>query len=443
MLRRAWDKLTDRFAAPASNAAARADLARRATAAGTLALVAATWPLWTPLTEFPRVPIVPWPSAGAWLLIGVALAGLVASLVARGPARAIALVVGTTGLMALVLDDQQRFQPWIYQAWLWSVVLATAAPQRAVRLLRLLVASIYVYAALAKLDATFATTLGPQLVAALAGLLGLTIDLAPAGYERVAALALPGFELLVGAGLCVPRLRTWAIGGACAMHGLTILALSPWGLDHRPGVLLWNLSFATQGLILYWPGRKPIETEPLDALQPATARARLRGYAAELVTLGAILWPLGDRWGWCDNWPAWGLYATRAERVTVLVHEDDRARLPAGCREFLAAQPDEPDWYRLRLDRWSLEVRRAPLYPQRRTQLAVTLAVARRSRLRHPLQVLAEGRAGRFSTRRDARLLWGEAEINAALREFVLPAQPHWPEAQAAQPGQGPKPAGS
>ena len=49
-------------------------------------------------------------------------------------------------------------------------------------------------------------------------------------------------ELAVAVLLLHRRTWTWGLAGSIAMHGLLLLALGPWGLGHRPAVLVWNVA---------------------------------------------------------------------------------------------------------------------------------------------------------------------------------------------------------
>ena len=69
-----------------------------------------------------------------------------------------------------------------------------------------------------------------------------------------------------------------------------------------------------------------------------------------------MILPLLAPSGWFDLWPSWGLYAPSSERVHLLVHRNDRDRLPEDLRRYLEeAESAEEPWLRFRLDHWSLD----------------------------------------------------------------------------------------
>src|SRR5690606_29386070 len=99
--------------------------------------------------------------------------------------------------------------------------------------------------------------LGQQFAATVAAWLGASIEDWPAAVRLAAAGLFPVGELLTAAGLVFRRTRVAAIILAFVMHGGLLALLGPWGLDHRPGVLLWNVYFLLQAVILFAPFREP------------------------------------------------------------------------------------------------------------------------------------------------------------------------------------------
>jgi len=135
--------------------------------------------------------------------------------------------------------------------------------------------------------------------------------------------------------------------------------------------------------------------------------------------------PLLAPTAWFDLWPSWGLYASSAERVSLLVHRREWGRLPLELQACGESQndPDDP-WIPLRLDRWALAALDAPIYPQARSQLGVAEAVIGRYGLGHRARVVRSSLADRFSGERRHELLTGLPQLLAAQDEYWLNAHP-------------------
>ncbi len=456
ILRRIWSRLIACFDDPSTAQLWRHDLLGRWLGMGGLALVAATWRLWTPQTIFPRVPLCSFwdgfSATGEWLLLVLLLVALFALVVLpKLPRwRTLALAIVALTLVLLIAGDQHRAQPWAYQLIVVSCLWAAVTPWRGVVLLRLLVVSIYLYSAVAKLDYAFLTTLGPQFRDALLHLVGMSAERWPSGVRALANSAFPIGELLIALLLCFARTRVAGLLGSLLMHALMMILLSPWGLDHQPGVLVWNIYFLGQNVLLFGgtlragnlKKSQPSQQESRDARRPTTDAATEEAsseqqrwtspvgrFASIVVEIGVgwvLFWPLLEPWGYCETWLAWGLYAPRAERTTVLIQDRDREQLPAQLQPYLEATEEEGGWWRLRIDQWSLDALQAPIYPQNRVQIGVALAVAAEPALDGRLRVVAFTKANRLTGERQYREYFGEAELRTATTKYWLRS---WPRA--------------
>jgi hypothetical protein len=358
----------------------------------TALLVAATWPLWTPGTEFPDIPWFGWgvlfpPEPIDWLSLA-ALGGLL--LVQFVPPGGSGESSGRRGLKGaqgalfagalwLLLTDQHRLQPWVWQMLLWTSVIALSGrdrPRLALESLRGLTLSVYVWSAVSKFDRAFVEGHGQLLLEGLSDAVGLSAaDWSPAVRAGL-AWCFPAGELLVAALLAVARLRRLGLWGSLAMHVALLLTLGPLGLNHEWGVLLWNGYFIGQNVLLFRPlpaaGSRAgdVERDRTDSRSPRVAVTRL-------VTLVLCVLPglsLAGLWDW---WPSWAVYSARPEVVIVLVEDADIVRLPASLQAHIG--PPRPLSTRcpVNLDAWSFATCWCPMYPQERYRLAVAMAVSR------------------------------------------------------------------
>ena len=374
------------------------------------------------MTEFPRIPFTGWAVAcPGWLDWG-ALAGVVAGclllVVPRGGSR-----FGVAGRWLLVLAlpasivlDQHRLQPWAYELWLLVTILSIARPRIALRLLRVFVASVYVHSALSKLDASFFDSHGQLLLNGLIDALGLT----PAFLSeslRIGAIGLfPVGELAIGVGLLIPRTRMWALGGSVVMHALLLVILGPLGLDHKPGVLFWNVCFIAQNLVLYgWRSSASPPEEEEAAERTGWGRGDLAAASLALFAVGA---PSLQPVGWFDNWPAWAVYSARPAIVEVLIHETRVSDLPGTLQPHVGPPRPLQNWRPVSLDAWSFSELDCPVYPQERYRLAVALALADRAGLGNDVRVVVDGSPDRWSGVRETTVMNGHDEIAERCRRF-------------------------
>ncbi len=419
-----WSRILRALEGDPGRAGRATVLLSRVAAASLLVLMAVTWPLWT-VSDFPRVPFVAaWIRLPAWVDWTALLALVVAQIVAlswgadqRLGRRAVAVSVLALGL--LVLADQHRLQPWVYQLMVLEIVLAGLPATEAIAMSRLLVASIYFYSAVSKLDRSFFDSGGGQILDGLLDALRLSGSVS-AGNRTVLAGVVAVGELLVALGLCWRRSRKYAWPSSIALHALLLLALGPLGAGNKPGVLLWNAYFIAQNVILFgWAGELKIgERIPAGASrQPLFEGAR---WAIRGLVLFVLLFPLTEPLGICDVWPGWAVYATGPARARVFVAAADGGKLPEVARPYLQPPRYEDDLCLLRIDRWSLEACGAPLYPQNRFRLGVALALDEKAAIGDGLVVEVDGPADRFTGQRTTRKLQGRGAIALELQRDWL-----------------------
>ncbi len=410
----------------------KVDWLRRLLALGGLALFSVTWRLWMPQTVYPQIPLFAWagriPVPIEWTLLIVSIGGLLVMLFApmgalywKYGAASFALSVST-----LFLIDQHRIQPWAYQIALFSLLAAIAPARLAITLLRWLTISIYAHSALSKLDYSFLDTHGQQLANGIFQNFGQSIEPWPESSRRFLAAMLPMGELLVAVGLCWRRTQSVALCFAIMMHVALMLAVGPWGLNHKPGVLVWNAFFVTLIVLLFGTARsrsRLLAAESVATPEPIKTTCPLV-WLATIMSFAAISLPFLEPYGLFDHWPSWGLYASRPERVQLYVSKSERNRMPPD----LASLIDDPqfgfDWCRLRIDDWSLRMLEAPAYPQERFRLGVALAVAENFELNDNVLVVIESAADRWTGERSIRRVLGVQGIRAETRRFRLNAEP-------------------
>lgn len=397
-------------------------------AMGHLALIAATWNLWTPQTDFPQVPFLfididDQPRIFDWGLLALLLASLITMLLIRHPRISrIASLICAFSTLGLVAIDQHRLQPWVWQFVIVAFVLGLADGQVATLAWRWLIISIYAWSAWSKIDIGFFHGHGRFLIDGFLQAVPIAkpTEFWPESFRMGMTAAIPLFELLIAIGLAWPRTRKVSVLGAAGMHLFLLLALGPWGHGHQPGVLIWNLFFLVQnGVLFRVSSQAPTETISVAQIPQLTRPNRL----AFLIVSAAIIWPAFESAGYCDHWPAWAVYAARPERVSLSIHATELAKLPPSLNPYLVREPRPDDWQPFRLDRWSLATVQAPLYPQDRFQVGVALGLARRFDL-NQIQLIIEGPANRWTGQRTIHRYSGLESINRLAGTFRCRAQP-------------------
>ncbi len=143
-----------------------------------------------------------------------------------------------------------------------------------------------------------------------------------------------------------------------------------------------------------------------------------------------MIWPLGERWGWCDHWFAWALYSPHSSRTELWIAAEGVGDLAEDLKpwvEMREVQDQGRQWRRMRLDQWSLDALHAPLYPQARFQYGVARELIREQDLEANAVLRVLGTAKRIDGSRE-QLFFG------SLREAKRWHDPFWLNADARLP---------
>jgi hypothetical protein len=323
-------------------------------------------------------------------------------------------------LAVSVMLDQHRLQPWVYQSFLYAV-LFTLAPrsesgqstEATFRLLRLLTISVYVFSAAGKFDFQFLHTVGQDFLRAPLQWFGVDVSAWSVRTRLFAAACFPAFELCVALTLSWSRTRMLGVWMATAMHLGLLVVLSPLGLGHSPGVMVWNVVMAFQAWWLF-AGPAP------SADQVADPESRSAGWLAWAIVVIAWVMPVFERSGYWDHWMAWALYSPHSSRVSMQVHESAIDRLPEAWQKAVSEDDDSDRWHDLRLGSLSLAIRGVPVVPQARYQWALANQLIRQSKIENQVRGKVQSASDRWTGDRSEQWWTRPDEFQAAGEAFWL-----------------------
>jgi len=396
----------------------------------TLCLMGVTWPLWSASLSWdsPRIPWWECLTTAPPLLDGIGLsaallgaAGLVVttwSSTAR--VRIFSPLLFVLGIGLLVSLDQHRLQPWVVQFLLFGLFALFASGEVFLRGARWMVIAIYLWSAISKMDVTFLSQQGQLFLNGLLDPLGIDHTYwSPAFKQRIAA-GFPAGELLTALLLLSPRTRRWGLVLSVLLHTVLIGILA-FGLGHEWGVLIWNVYFILQNLILF---------RPISRIRPATVSetpfmVRRSWNWSWGIPLFAITYPALELAGACDHWPAWGVYCARPAQVKILIPDYATENLPDQLKSHLGLPAPLDERLPLSLDAWCFETRRCPIYPQERYRLALAVALLKSHLAENAIAVEIRSTPNRWTGARTLTTLNGFNEIEQHCRkQFLLNTTP-------------------
>lgn len=315
--------------------------------------------------------------------------------------------------IAMVCLNQHRLQAWFYHGLLFSLTFLIADPRSQLRWLQAIVISIYAYSALGKFDYQFLHTVGQDFLNLVMSWFGLSTSQWAVQDRLLAASLMPISELLIAGLLCWHRSRRAAGSLACLFHvALAMLMLVE--LGHSWGVVLWNLQFAVQSILLFvMPSRlvQPGHVKKIDTINLSLA--------ARALLLVAILMPVFERTGWWDHWPSWALYSPHSSRAEIQIAAHAKNDLPETLQPLLIYDDSVQTIY-VPLSQWSLQTLGVPIYPQARFQLGVALFLRNQAGKLQPMQVELRSAADRFTGERLTKRLSRSDDLATATRLFWI-----------------------
>jgi hypothetical protein len=319
-------------------------VARIAIAMGMLAGIAFSLPLWLTRQTYPRAPLfgfipaLPSPLDALFLL---AFAATFALLIWRRQLRGGA-VLWLFAAAFLVAQDQSRLQPWFVEGVLLLAALVFAKSEKtAFDGCRLVVAAIYFWSGVHKMNDSFVNALFPWLVSPVLPSL------------KVLGAIVPFFEMGMGLALLFPRARRIAVVGIAAMHLFLLFVLGPWALGWNSVVWPWNFTMMLLVGCLFWT----TEASPKALLDPRGEPVRIA-----LLAFILILPPLSLAELW-DTSPSFDLYSGDSLIASVILVPDAWERLDSKTK---AVAERAGEGYRLRLDDWAISETNVPAYPAER-----------------------------------------------------------------------------
>lgn len=404
---------SDAAASSRSQIATNVIVLKRLLAVSLLVLVAGTWKLWTPQTVFPQIPLLRFAcDLPGWCDLGCLAVLVIASFVLlvfaknHGVSRA-ATAMMSVSLAGFFVLNQHRLQPWAWQFFLLSILLTLADDATVRRAWIWLAISIYFWSAISKMDYSFFHGLGPALLGGLKQAAGLQGGENPwtKTFDVLGAMFFVAGEFGVAVLLMFARTRWLGLWGAIGMHLTLLAALGPLGLNHSPGVLLWNLYFIAQDWFLFRPVGNRISIDA-DAQSPHTIDRLMRdcwsvgwgNRVAIIVILAAIGWPSLESIGRCDHWLAWSVYSARPHQAILRSEPDfDCKSLRIPCYDetiwdlYAADDPTTSIHHTsriLNIFQWSRDQLSVPVYPQARFYVGIARALASEHQLRGGLELM-------------------------------------------------------
>lgn len=245
-----------------------------------------------------------------------------------------------------VLQDLLRFQPYTYM-YVFTILLVVFFKSHGTNALKIMVASVYFWAGVHKINATFFFNLFPALIEPF-----YKFPKEPsllAAFIALVIFTVPLFEATIGLLLLFfPRQRRLTLLMAFIMLVVVLICLGLDGYTWNMIVWPWNIYLFLLVLMLRY---KPSATGK---------KARFRFDTPTLVTIALFsIAPAVALFGWGHSYPSFKLYSGNTKRAEVIFSQnEDLTRLPNNLGQLVGRA------HRLPLVDWTAYELELVVYPE-------------------------------------------------------------------------------
>lgn len=310
-----------------------------------------TYPLTPVLSNLPQ-PIFPFD----YILYGSLIVCLFFTIFHRNFKR---FLIGSIVLVAFLLFlDQSRLQPWVYQYTTMLLVLSVFSWQvndrRSVpyilNISRFVVATIYFYSGLQKLNPEFIVLTFPWMMQPITHQLSLT-----SSDVILMGITVPIIEMLIGLALLTCRFRNYGIFLATMMCLFVLTTLGPTGHHWNAVVWPWNIALLIMVFVLFYRTKQLSLLNLLSIIKQPLGITTIIIFGIMPMTYFFHIW---------DSYPSWSLYSGTTNLAKIVLPDEMVGRLPADIQMLIVLSPE--DKATLSISDWSYHELKVPPYPETR-----------------------------------------------------------------------------
>lgn len=260
-----------------------------------------------------------------------------------------------------------HLQPWAYEysliftVYFWHdwEIEDESAKNRTIGLVQIIIAGIYCWSGLQKLNFNFSHDILPSLFIPIQNLFpSLNI---PFGFLGI---AIPVSEFLIGCGLLFRKTRNIAVSLAVAMH-LIILSLLI-AKNYNSIVWFWNLTLIFANIFAFW--KSDISLKAVLQIEKYSVR--------KVIVLAVVSLPILNFFGLWDSFLSGAYYSGNTEIPAIYINDEVFEKLPPTAKSSVF-QTQNTNKKVLPPFEWSIADTNAPVYLEERVFRQVTLEICK------------------------------------------------------------------
>ncbi len=347
---------------------------------GFLAGIFFSFELWLPINRtFPRVPV--FIDVSMWfdrLLTIILIISLVSIIIF--PKRKICKFSAITSLLFLAIFDQMRLQPWVYQYFLIIVLFTFHDWKKKISsptllLIQLLIASLYIWSGLQKLNYNFVFETLPLFLSPLQTL--VSINKLPLIFL---GLTWAMIEIIIGCGLIFHKTRRFSIYSAIIMHTIILTLLI--AKNYNQIVWFWNATLILLVFCSFWKTDNSIFEITQNTISG-------REFLITIIVFASAILPFLSFFGLWDMNLSGALYSGRNEVGVIRVNENLFENLPPQIKKVIFETKNDNQKI-LPLFEWSMNELNIPVNPEERIFKKITRKVCGFAREKNKIELIVK-----------------------------------------------------
>lgn len=258
----------------------------------------------------------------------------------------------------LCFEDQNRLQPWFFN-YLFILSILLFYKQRVddsnnfisvFICLQVLVALIYIFSGLQKLNTFFVTDTFTWMIDPLSAVLNTKLMLLLTRFGKL----VPYFELFIGFGLLIKPMRFITLPLVIAMHIFILITLGPFGRSFNYVIWPWNIVMIILCLLLF----ADVKAERFFDIS-----FLFNSFAFYLVITIMLIFPVFSFNNKYDSFLSSSLYSGNTHGCKLILSDEAYNKLPFYIRSFVTKNSDYNILY---IKNWAMNELNTPCVPEYR-----------------------------------------------------------------------------
>lgn len=261
-------------------------------------------------------------------------------------------------LLILFLQDQNRWQPWVYIYFIFLIIFSLPAKKAGDKnyplfYFRLIIIGIYLWSGIQKLNTNFIDGTFESILTRLIGIQ----DRQLIENFKVLGYFIPAVEIVTAVLLFLPKWRNIGVYAATLTHIFILIYLSPLGINNNSIVYPWNAAMIFIVFILFYRTTEKMNLSNLYRFDTGTI----------LIIFSIYLFPFLNFFGWWDNYLSFSFYSNKVDTYFVVIAENELYKVDSRLSQYYLHVEGLEGGQIIDVGKWSEKELNVPFYPERRT----------------------------------------------------------------------------